>query len=304
MAFDLTTLPAFYVERYGKDKCCELVGQTSAIVGTWMARGNWPLTAVQALLTFDPAPLAEIKPLYPTTEIGAKLVILVPLSGPPAPKMMDCIIKLIDKREMDYRRYAFNCLSISRNVLAAEFLRGPWTWAWWQDADNIVPCGDGKWFREAADLPQMPDAFANLHSIHRALVHGKKIVSACYIAKRRGGPPQFAGGDTPAMRDMVKLGPRDRLIEVGWSGMGAMLTHRDVFTDIIKTQGDEIKMKPGGIGDRFGYSHAFFHPTDIESPSDDIPFARRAGIAGHKIYVDLAIQSAHVGDRAFSWQDL
>jgi hypothetical protein len=106
------------------------------------------------------------------------------------------------------------------------------------------------------------------------------------------------------MYRLVKQGPQDRLIEVPWVGFGGVLTHRKVFEDIIATQGDEIRMKPGGVGTMFNYEYGFFDPIDRETPGDDVPFGIRAGKAGHKCYVDLAIVGAHVGDRAFTYQDL
>lgn len=301
--FDITKLPAHYLAVYGAAKVAEVTGQTSSIVAMWTKRNKFPLDAVAKLLEFDPAPLGKIQPLYSNPEPGCKLMILVPLSSPPAPKMMDTLVRLYDRKEMSYERIAFNCLSVSRNSLAAKFLASPADWAWWMDGDSLHPTGDAAWFRENADLPQMPETFAGLNAIYRALWHKKTIVSCCYTARRKGGPLQF-GGVTPEIRAKVKGGPRNELIEVPWAGFHGILTHRSVFEDIIKTQGEEIKMKPGGIGERFGYTHGFFNPADGETPGDDVPWCARARKAGHKIYVDLAIQSAHVGDRAFTYADL
>jgi hypothetical protein len=304
MAFDLNALPAQYLAKYGLEKFAAVVGKSHAVASMQLKRGKVPLDDVAKLLAFDPAPLAEIKPLYENPAPGTKLVILMPLSGPIQPKTLDTFARLFDKREMDFRRFGFNCLSVSRNVLAGEFMRGPWQWAWWMDGDALLPAGDAAWFREAADIKEIPDAFAGLNSIYRALHHKKSIVSCSYIARRKGGPPQFGGGNSPEMKALVKRGPRDKLIEVPWAGFHGILTHRSVFEDIVKTQGDEIKMAPGGIGERFRYSHAFFHPEDRETPGDDLPWCKRAIRAGHKIHVDLAIAGAHVGDRAYSYQDL
>ncbi len=84
-----------------------------------------------------------------------------------------------------------------------------------------------------------------------------------------------------------------------------MLTHRSVFEDIIKVMGDEIRVKPDSqVATKWNYEYAFFHPLDFETCGDDVPLAKRALRAGHKTYVDLALQSGHVGDRCFSYQDL
>jgi transcriptional regulator with XRE-family HTH domain len=303
MGLDLTALPAFYLGKYSQEKISEVTGCLPSTVVVWLRKGNIPsIEALNALLAFDPQPLGTVTPLYTNPEPGTKLMILVPLSTPPAPKMLDSLIRLYDKREMTFERFSFNCLSVSRNVLAARFLASPATWGWWMDGDALLPAGDSAWFKEAAEVPQMPDAFAGIHSIYRALVHQKTIVSCSYIARRKGGPVQF--GATPELVAKVKRGPRAELVEVPWAGFHGILTHRSVFEDIAKTQGDEIRMRAGGIGTRFGYSHGFFNPTDGESPGDDIPWCNRAAKAGHKVHVDLAIAAAHVGDRAYTWNDL
>ncbi len=171
------------------------------------------------------------------------------------------------------------------------------------DGDACLPCGDSGWFKEAAELPDMPDVFANLNTIYRMLVHKKTIVSVAYVSRNAQATPQF-GGDLNENIGLMRGGPRDQLIERPWSGMHGMLVHRSVFEDIIKTQGEEIRMKPGGIGTRFNYEYGFFNPLNGEIPGDDIPFATRAARAGHKTFVDLAVQAAHVGDRAYSFKDL
>jgi len=301
---DLTKLPDFYIGKHGIARVAEVAGKSVSLVSMWSKRGKFPLDAVSRLLEFDPTPIAAIQPLYGNPPVGEKLMVLVPLAGAPEPKMMDCLLKLYDRNEMSYERFAFNCLSITRNVLAAKFLSSQATWAWWQDGDSIVPCGDAAWFKEATDLPNMSDAFAGVNSILRALVHKKTIVSCCYVGRKLGAPPQFSGGDTVDMRARVRRGPRNELIEVAWAGFGGILTHRSVFESIIKTQGDEIRMAPNGIGKRFGYEYGFFNPLNGEVPSDDVPFCIRAGRAGHKTYVDLAIMAAHVGSRPYTYQDL
>jgi hypothetical protein len=300
---DLLSLPSRYISTYGPEKVAEIVGQRVAIVAMWQKRQKFPAEALQKLLVFDPAPIHEIKPLYETPALNGNLMILVPLAGNPEPKAMDCILKLYDKREMRYERFAFNNLSVSRNALAARWLRSTCEWAWWNDADMLHPAGDAEWFKREAELPDVPEVFAGVHAIFRALVHRKKIVSCAYVSRRKNAVPQF-GGDNALLRAELKNGPKNKLIEVPWCGFGGVLTHRSVFEDIIKQQGEEIKMRPGGIGERFSYTYAFFHPTDVETCGDDVPMCQRAIRAGHKIHVDLAIHSAHIGDRPYTYKDL
>lgn len=300
---DLNSLPSFYLQTYGPEKVAEVVGKRVAIVTMWQKRHKFPLDAVHKLLQFDPSPLNNVKPLHDTPSLKQNLMVLLPLTGNPEPKMLDSLVRLYDKREMKFERFAFNNLSVSRNALAARFLRSPCEWAYWLDADMCLPAGDPEWFKREADLPDLPTPFAEVHAIYRSLVHKKTIVSCAYVSRRKDAVPQF-GGSNSIIRAELKKGPRDKLIEAPWCGFGGVLTHRSVFEDIIRTQGDEIAMRPGGIGERFSYSHAIFHPLDTETNGDDIPACYRAIKAGHKIHIDLAICAAHIGDRAYTYKDL
>ncbi len=298
--FDLTVLPDFYLQKYGREKVCEVVGKSVSLVSMWHKRGKFPLDAVQKLLEFDPAPLGEIKPLYTNPEPGKDLCILIPLIGPPQPKTFDTFARLYDKREMGYQRRAFNNLSVARNELAAWALARPFKWLFWMDGDMALPCGDAEWFKSATGLHDLPDSFANVHSIYRLLVHKKTIVSCWYQGRKEGASAQFGG---PQIREELRRGPRDALKEVPWCGFGGVLTHRSVFEDIVRTQGDEIRMKPDGIGKKFNYEYGFFNPLNGEVPGDDLPLCHRAIRAGHKIYVDMAVHAGHIGDRAFTFRD-
>lgn len=305
---ELTKLPAYYIEKYGREKVSEVTGNDNKMVAMWLSRGAFPLVAVEALLAFDPGPLHAIRPLYEKEPIAGGLAILMPLAGGPKKQAMDCLVKLHDPKEMTFLSRSFNGLSVVRNMLAASWLNGPWPWAFWLDSDMLTPCGDAEYFKRESELPDLPDAYAGMHTIYRLLAHKLKrgidarVVGVSYVSKKRGAVPQFGGGDE--MRADLRRGPRDALKEVPWIGFGGVLTHRTVFEDIIKTQGDEIRMKPGGIGDRFGYKYAFFHPTDIETPGDDLPACRRMTRAGHKIYVDLSLAASHIGDRAYTFRDI
>jgi len=308
---DLTILPKRYLDALGRAEIARLCGQTENVVAMWIKRGKFPIDALQRLLVHDPSPLHEIQPLYTVEPLNKKLAILMPLSTPPNPHVLDCFALLYDKREMGYQRRSFNCLSVARNSLAAWALRQPsLEWFFWLDGgDTIVPAGDPLWYKQAADMPNVSDVYAGINTIYRLLSHRLKrgikdatFVSCSYVSKKDRGDPQFGGG--PQMRQLVRQGPQDRLIEVPWVGFGGVLTHRSVFEDIIRTQGDEIKMEPNSVGSRFGYQWGFFSPLDRHTPGDDVPFAERARKAGHKIYVDLAVQAGHFGDRVFTFNNL
>lgn len=300
---DLVNLPYRYIEHYGREKVTEIIGQGPAVMSMWLSRKRFPIEAIQKLIEFDPEPLHAVKPLYSNPEPGKKLVILMPMNGSPEPEIMDAFSRLYDPKEMDFRRVAFNNLSVARNSLAGQFLKGPWDWALWWDSDTIPPYGDAAGFKKLCQTPNMPESFAGVHAIYRMLVHKKSFISACYVGRRKGAPPQF-GGDGEAIKAIVKRGPRDEVIETEWSGFGFTLTNRQVFEDIIKTQGEEIRVKNEGLRARFGYDYAFFTPTGVDIPGDDIPFCIRAAKAGHKVHIDLSVFAAHIGNHAYTYNDL
>lgn len=301
---DLVKLPQWYLDKFGRDKVTEIVGQGPAMLAMWISRKRFPVEAIQKLIEFDPTPIHEVSPLYTNPELGKKLVVLMPLNGSPEPEILDAFSRLYDPKEMDFKRVAFNNLSVARNALAGYFLRGPWQWAIWWDGDTIPPYGDAAAFKNLCQSPNMSDTFAGVHSIYRMLKHNRKFVSACYVGRRKGAPPQFSEGESLAIKGMVKRGPREQLLERDWTGFGFTLTHRDVFTDIIKTQGDDIRVDNASLRERFGYEYAFFTPMDVNAPGDDIPFCRRAALAGHKVVLDMSVFAAHIGNYAYTFNDL
>ncbi len=302
---NLTALPQRYVEALGRDKVAEIVGEKMPTVALWISKNYaFPLRAVEALLAFDPTPLHEIKPLYETPEPGKKLMILMPCTGSPSMKSMETILRLYNPAEMVFRTVAFNNLSVARNTLAAIWLASDSPWSFWMDADMICPAGDAAWYKAATDNPKMSDVYAGLHTIYRMLVHQKPFVSVAYIGRRRGAPPQFAGGDSVAMRGDLRRGPRNELKEVAWCGFGGVLLHRKVLEGIIAKEGPSIEVKSPQLRERFHYRYAFFHPKDVDTPGDDLPFAERAGRAGYYPVIDLSVWAAHVGTKAYSYTDL
>lgn len=302
--FDLRALPAHYVGTYGLPKVAEVCGQSLAVVSMWHKRSTFPLDAVAKLLDFDPAPLGAVTPLYPENKVGAKLAILMPCSGKPEPETMETILRLYDKTEMVFKRVNFNNLPIARNCLAAWWYGQNIPWAFWADADNVFPCGDAELFRRLTDNPNLPEAFAALHTIYRLLVHKKSLVSVCYVGRSKGAPPQFMVRDGVAIREKVKGGPRNELLPVEACGFGGLLMNRQVITDIIAQQADEIRHKEPILKQRFGYEYSLFDPTTKETPGDDFPFAVRAKRAGHQVFVDLAVMAGHVGSKVYTFADL
>ena len=292
----LTDLPRQYVEKYGKEKVAEVCNQELAVISMWLSKRSFPLAALEALLAFDPTPIHEIQPLYTTTKLDSKLAILLPSLGGLHGAAVETLLRLYNPQEMTVRRMSFNTLSFVRNSLAAWFLAQNMEWAFWMDSDMVLPAGDAKWFNEITKL-KIPDPFAGVNSILRMLHHRKKLVGCTYFAKRDGGDAQFAGGHDPLLVNSLRTRPRDELHATDYVGFGGVLMHRDVLLDIIKTQGDEIRVTDPGIKRRFGYDYAFF--DNIPGWTEDASFCVRAKKAGHQPYVDFSVRAAHVGEHYY-----
>ena len=301
---ELTKLPKRFEESLGRDRMAELLGVKPAILAMWLAKDNLPIEHLETLLKHDPSPLQEVQPLYTNPPEGTKLAILMPYTHGPEPDTMESILRLYDPKEMTFHRRGFNNLSVARNSLAAQWLAGPCEWAFWSDADMVHPCGNVPFFRRATGLPNYSEVFAGVHTIYRLLVHQKPFVSVWYPGRAVGGGLQFAGGNDPLLRNNFRNGPRDGTLERDWCGFGGVLLHRRVLETIIAEQGSEIDVHDSYVHKTFGYRYAFFSPTNNETPGDDIPFCARAGRAGFKPLIDLAVFSGHTGTKTYTFQDL
>ena len=65
---DLVNLPKKYIDKYGRGRVTEIIGQSPSMVSMWLSRKRFPVEAVQKLLDFDPEPLHAVKPLYTNPE--------------------------------------------------------------------------------------------------------------------------------------------------------------------------------------------------------------------------------------------
>ena len=167
----LTELPKNYIEKYGRDKVAEVIGQKPAVLSMWLSRDSWPIDAIEKLLAFDPAPIHAIQPFYDNTPIGDKLAICVPCNAPIYGRSMESIVRLYNPAEMQLIRRSFNNPVIVRNTIAQMFLDSGCEWSFWHDADMVMPTGDAQWFKEASGIHQIPDVFCGVNSILRLLHH-------------------------------------------------------------------------------------------------------------------------------------
>lgn len=299
---DLNVLPARYLAQYGSEKIAEVCGITTSQIGMWQKRGKFPLNAVQKLLEFDPAPLHEIKPLYTNPETPPKLVILVPTTGPVDSRTMECLCAMKEPG-MKLKTIRFWSSFDARNMLAAHHLASGAEWAYWSDSDMLPSFGDAKAWKQLVDAPQFPDVYAGIHTINRLLYHKKSLIGVAYRGRKRGAGFEFAGSSSIEIKELMKRGPTQRIIEREWVGFGGMLMHRRVLEDIISKQGNEIRVQNETIRSRLGYEYCFFAKEDKEIVGDDIGFQIRAKRAGHACFVDLSLFASHASSLALNYSD-
>lgn len=194
----------------------------------------------------------------------------------------------------------------ARNRMADRFLQSDATWSLWLDPDNILPCEQPQWW-----LRNVPAArrwteplFSSMNAINRLASHHltdktKKIVGSVYFDRFGRGVPMYANArENPDQRAMLNgRGPRDALVSAGrYTGTGALLVHRAVYEDIMRTQ-------PEWAVDREKYpweGHAYGFFDKLDHFGDDVSFGVRCIRAGHQPFVDLAVCAAHVGDMCYA----
>jgi hypothetical protein len=298
---DLKALPKRYLDHLGRERVAEITGVTPGVLSMWISRDSFPVDALSKLLEFDPTPIHEIHPLYPPTKLDKIMSVIVPSSSAPAANNTKCLWKMMDEN-MEWEPESFNSLYHVRNRAAHRFLLSRREWSFWSDSDMIHPCGDPEWFKRVTRNPEFPDVYAGLNTIYRLFSHKKKIVSVWYIAKEKNGEVEFQGGNDAATKQLLSRGPANQIRKTDWVGFGGVLIHRDVFADIVRTQPQGIVKRPE-MRARLKYEYGFFNPIDADF-GDDISFCHRAREAGHEIWVDLALNSAHIGDHCYTYLDL
>jgi hypothetical protein len=315
---NLRTLPATYLTALGPAKVAELCGKTPSVVGMWAKTGRFPLESLAKLMEAHPEIAGEpvtVTAAPPTPEPAVeqsqdpaiKLAILMCSNRTPETATMESIMRLMRSGETTFRSFNYSSITHVRNMAAGWFLRSGLPWSYWTDDDMLNQCGDAQFFNDVlfqSSGIRYPESYAKLNAIHRLMVHGKKFTSGAYFGKRRGIGAQFGGAELhpTAIARLIANGPADKIIPVDYTGMGGALIHRDVFLDIIKTQGDSIKVKIEQVRTRLAYDYGFFNRT-MEDNGEDYSFCQRAIQAGHIPFVDLAVMPAHCGQRWFTYAD-
>lgn len=181
----------------------------------------------------------------------------------------------------------------SRNRLATRFLESGEEWAFWIDSDMLLPIGNPSWYQRRSGKPPTGPA-ATKSAYEQLMSRGQKFIGGVYVARNTGAQivaspemdSQFK--DEDVARE-IRQGPKDKIVPVKWMGFGCVLTHRQVFLDILeKVEGvksDDPKQKP----------HEFFTPWNGGYQGEDMAFNERAIMAGHQPYLDLALHCGHIG---------
>lgn len=203
----------------------------------------------------------------------------------------------------------------NRNLIVSEFLETGAEWLFWIDADTVVPVG----------------------AINRLIATGKTLVSGLYYGKNPPHPPIayhiFNGAYRPI--DKALRWEKGEILPVDACGMGCMLTHRSVFTDIQSAY--TVLQEAGGglvaihkddiVGD---VSSAMKHKDDgkviggqrrtrlvqptlehLKFPffslehgrTEDLWFFELANRVGHKAWLDTSVECGHLRPVAFTGAD-
>lgn len=168
----------------------------------------------------------------------------------------------------------------TRNALAETFLESGKEWSLWIDDDTMVPA----------------------HAIDTFKSRGKTFLSGLYLKKVKPHfPCVWTNEPDGRIAYLTKL-KRGELREVDGAGFGCAFIHRSVYEDIKKThvvglwsdrKWPVLKLREPGEEDEEitpGFKYPFFFHME------DIWFCDRARAAGHKIYLDPAVECVHLDD--------
>ena len=140
----------------------------------------------------------------------------------------------------------------------------------------------------------------NPEDVLKLLSHNEPIVSGTYPMKT-----------IPIRYCVDVLQPEERkgdLLKVGGNGMGFVMIHRNVFTDIAK-KFPYLKYTPATKDSNYPPTEAevhnsyhYFHEEKVGDAfkSEDQSFFHRARMLGYDVWLDTTIRLAHVGSHVFA----
>ena len=211
-------------------------------------------------------------------------------------------------------------IDLNRNNVVHQWLEnGDSDWLWWIDADNPPQLG----------------------ALKRLLELEKPVVSGVYYSKFKNGeikPIIYIKNKLGSYHtlNLVSNWKKGEILQVDAVGMGCVLTHRDVYLDIMKEysiyerasggivslRNDQVK---GEVPDDYtNHPYAgqvrngvFYDPivnryvTDTKFPfflcqftrTEDMPFWELVKSVGYEIWVDTSIESGHVKEKILEGAD-
>lgn len=199
----------------------------------------------------------------------------------------------------------------ARNSISYRFLDTDAEWLMWIDADNTLPLG----------------------TIRRLLDTGKSLVTGVYVSRVGEVKPIAYHRYSDGTYENIPEWRRGEIIPVDAAGMGATLTHRSVFEDILKdyrvlsrSSGGLLTVRKDGIiGDIFddaaepndgkvvnGVLQERVYQTrkKLRVPffylemgrTEDFPFYEMAKSVGHQLWLDTSVEVGHLqeGERTIA----
>lgn len=210
-----------------------------------------------------------------------------------------------------------SAVDVNRNEIVHEWYNEQRSeWLWWIDADNPPPIG----------------------SLKRLLQLNKPLVSGVYYSTQRKGVSPIAylrDHKTGIYYSLTKWTPGE-LRQVDAVGMGCFLTHRDVYTDIVKeytvcqrssgglvvVHNDDIRGKIPVVPGKHPYSgkvrNGIYYDQVVQctlrdaafpffmaqfTRTEDMPFCELAKGIGYEVWLDTSVEVPHCKEQIITGED-
>lgn len=232
-----------------------------------------------------------------------RVLMLVPTYENINPHVMFAMMAQLRKQPWLGFEYEHNTvIQRARNLLAQRFLASEAEWSWWVDADTIPPFKSPGFFyaRLGADPKFIKPEFFDVMALERLGAASKSIVGAVYQQRKDTLDSLMViqphlhprnDADVQLVRDLLREGPQNRVIEVDYVATGCALVHRSVYTDIMAKFPERAGKGEGEPFDFFGH--------DVGVGGEDIAFCHLARESGHKSHLDLGLWCGHLGTKCF-----
>jgi hypothetical protein len=225
------------------------------------------------------------------------VVVCAPIMGKPSLPFLWTCLYLAKKYELGFDIQADTAIWRSRNMLAHRFLKSGATWSLWLDSDMAAPIANPDWYRWITNSTSIPQEYTSYDVLARLLSHKQAITGGVYAGRKYHGSlimqPEInpRSHDDKLLCNEIRRGTARGLKEVDWIGFGCAMVHRDVFLEIHRTCGDEIRPRSEISPWRS------FQPLGDEG--EDEAFCVRAKRCGIPIWLDTQLVCPHIGSMAY-----